>query len=258
MDHQWLDTSQWFHSAQNEMQLFERISHFVKKLGFEYCSYVIRAPLPVSKPTVVVFDTYPKGWMQHYQNNDFLAIDSTVRDGANTTELIIWPELPQNDSARLWADAYEFGLVVGVAQSSWVAHGVYGLLSISRPAERLSTAEIQQLTLQMPWLANLSHMLMSRFLVPQLTPESGAVLTAREREVLCWTGEGKTSFEIGHILSISERTVNFHINNVLLKLGATNKVQAVVKSMAAGLINPITQSALNSMTPILVCHSTAL
>jgi LuxR family quorum-sensing system transcriptional regulator SolR len=54
--------------------------------------------------------------------------------------------------------------------------------------------------------------------------------------VLRWTGEGKTSYEIGKILSISERTVNFHVNNVLSKLAATNKVQAVVKAIATGLI----------------------
>ncbi len=77
---------------------------------------------------------------------------------------------------------------------------------------------------------------MSPFLVPQLVPESNAVLTTREREVLCWTGEGKTAYEIGQILRISERTVNFHVNNVLLKLAATNKVQAVVKAIATGLI----------------------
>ena len=91
------------------------------------------------------------------------------------------------------------------------------------------------LTLQTNWLANLSHSLMSRFMVPKLG--GGAVtLTAREREVLCWTAEGKTACEIGQILSISERTVSFHVNNILEKLGATNKVQAVVKAISAGLI----------------------
>ncbi|MGN6666559.1 MAG: transcriptional activator protein SolR, partial [Trinickia sp.] len=64
-------------------------------------------------------------------------------------------------------------------------------------------------------------------------------LTPRECEVLCWTGEGKTACEIGQILNISERTVNFHVNNVLLKLNATNKVQAVVKAIAMGLIGSV-------------------
>jgi LuxR family quorum-sensing system transcriptional regulator SolR len=91
----------------------------------------------------------------------------------------------------------------------------------------------------MSWLANLSHALMSELLVPKLTPEANIVLTPREVEVLRWTGEGKTAGEIGRILNISERTVNFHVNNVLLKLNATNKVQAVVKAIALGLITSL-------------------
>ncbi|WP_287758698.1 LuxR C-terminal-related transcriptional regulator, partial [Burkholderia sp.] len=136
----------------------------------------------------------------------------------------------------LWQDARDFGLSVGVAQSSWAARGAFGLLSIARHADRLTPAEINMLTLQTNWLANLSHSLMSRFMVPKLSPAAGVTLTAREREVLCWTAEGKTACEIGQILSISERTVNFHVNNILEKLGATNKVQAVVKAISAGLI----------------------
>jgi LuxR family quorum-sensing system transcriptional regulator SolR len=89
----------------------------------------------------------------------------------------------------------------------------------------------------MSWLSNMTHAMMSAFLVPKLAPETGVMLTPRESEVLCWTGEGKTACEIGQILNISERTVNFHVNNVLLKLNATNKVQAVVKAIALGLIH---------------------
>jgi LuxR family quorum-sensing system transcriptional regulator SolR len=60
---------------------------------------------------------------------------------------------------------------------------------------------------------------------------------AREREVLRWAAEGKTAAEIGGILGIAERTVNFHIRNIFEKLGAANKVQAVVKAISGGLID---------------------
>ena len=42
-------------------------------------------PLPVSKPAVAIFDTYPDGWMAHYQAQNYIEIDSTVRDGALST-----------------------------------------------------------------------------------------------------------------------------------------------------------------------------
>lgn len=231
----WHDSYQQLRDAKDERQLFEKIAGVARQLGFEYCCYGIRVPLPVSNPAVAIFDTYPAGWMKHYQQNNYIEIDPTVREGMSSTGLIVWPEAGAS-VPRLWADAHDFGMRVGVAHSSWAAHGVYGLLTMARPSDCLSSTEVDLLTLHTSWLANLSHALMSDFLVPKLAPEASIELTPRECEVLCWTGEGKTAHEIGQILNISERTVNFHVNNVLLKLNATNKVQAVVKAIAMGLI----------------------
>lgn len=52
-------------------------------------------------------------------------------------------------------------------------------------------------------------------------------LSTREREVLMWLRCGKTSWAISVILKISERTVNFHVNNIMRKLGVINRMQAV-------------------------------
>jgi LuxR family transcriptional regulator/LuxR family quorum-sensing system transcriptional regulator SolR len=72
--------------------------------------------------------------------------------------------------------------------------------------------------------------------VPTMNCVSEVNLTAREREILHWASEGKTSEIIGAILNISTRTVNFHISNVLTKLVAVNKVQAVAKARTFGLL----------------------
>lgn len=53
-------------------------------------------------------------------------------------------------------------------------------------------------------------------------------LTNRERDVLCWAAEGKTAWEIGTILSISERTVKFHLSNIYRKMGVSTRAQALV------------------------------
>ena len=55
-------------------------------------------------------------------------------------------------------------------------------------------------------------------------------------EVLRWTADGKTAGEIGQIMDISERTVNFHINNSLEKLGSNNKTAAVIKAAIMRLL----------------------
>lgn len=62
------------------------------------------------------------------------------------------------------------------------------------------------------------------------------VLTAREFEVLKWVAAGKTNWEIGRILSVSERTVKFHLANLLVKLDATTRTQAVAQALRQGLL----------------------
>ncbi len=61
-------------------------------------------------------------------------------------------------------------------------------------------------------------------------------LTARETECLRWTAEGKTAWEVGRILQISERTANWHLQAASHKLGCANKIQAVVKAIRIGLL----------------------
>jgi DNA-binding CsgD family transcriptional regulator len=71
----------------------------------------------------------------------------------------------------------------------------------------------------------------------EMSDQTAAVaLTTRQREVMLWTAEGKTAFEISVIVGLTERTVNFHISRVLAKLGANNKTQAAVRATLMGLL----------------------
>jgi DNA-binding CsgD family transcriptional regulator len=76
-----------------------------------------------------------------------------------------------------------------------------------------------------------------RLLVPEpMQPEKPA-LTPRELEALHWTMEGKTAWEVGAILGISERTAVLHVNNAMHKLGCVSKHAAVLKALRLGLIH---------------------
>ncbi|WP_395826215.1 response regulator transcription factor [Elstera sp.] len=63
-------------------------------------------------------------------------------------------------------------------------------------------------------------------------------LTDREIETLTWVARGKSSSEIAEMLGISERTVNFHVENVMRKLDVVSRVQAAVVAVQSGWIRP--------------------
>ncbi len=62
-------------------------------------------------------------------------------------------------------------------------------------------------------------------------------LTPREELCLNWVAQGKTSWEIGVILGITERTVNFHIQNASSKLGVSNRQAAIARALIDGRIS---------------------
>jgi two-component system, NarL family, response regulator LiaR len=62
------------------------------------------------------------------------------------------------------------------------------------------------------------------------------VLTSREREVLTLVARGLPNKLIARELSISEKTVKAHVSSILAKLGLTDRTQAALYAVRAGLV----------------------
>src|SRR5690606_31672222 len=67
------------------------------------------------------------------------------------------------------------------------------------------------------------------------------LLTERELSCLQWAAVGKTSWEMGIILGLAERTVNFHIHNACRKLGVHGRQAAITAALQAGLLPVLTE-----------------
>jgi DNA-binding CsgD family transcriptional regulator len=61
-------------------------------------------------------------------------------------------------------------------------------------------------------------------------------LSEREAACLQWAAAGQTSRETAMILGVSERTVNFHLQNACRKLCARNRRAAVATALTCGLL----------------------
>lgn len=72
--------------------------------------------------------------------------------------------------------------------------------------------------------------------IPQ--PRPPAPLSVREAECLLWASRGKSSSDIGEILSLSPRTVDSYLEKVCAKLGVRSRIEAVVAAVRMGVIDP--------------------
>lgn len=73
---------------------------------------------------------------------------------------------------------------------------------------------------------------------PQMYPKRrGQKLTRREIDCLSWCARGKTSWETGEILGVSEHTVTTHLRSAGIKLNATTRTHAVAEAIRRGMIS---------------------
>ena len=61
-------------------------------------------------------------------------------------------------------------------------------------------------------------------------------LTERERQILALLAEGLSNRAAAERLGITERTVKFHVAEILARLGASNRAQAVAIAKARGIV----------------------
>jgi LuxR family quorum-sensing system transcriptional regulator CciR len=208
--------------------------------GFEhYACTVLRPTDPlidaVSTATAV---KYPADWIARYVEADYASIDPIMTKSLSTAEPFFWADLVGLSSRqkRLFGDAADAGLRTGIGVP---IHSPFGEVFIMSVASPLRDIDARRARLQM-YLLTAQFRLVHLELVPG-SPDRNrptAALTDRERECLLWSARGKSSWDIGMIIGISEFTANFHIRNACAKLQATNRILGITKAIRLGLINP--------------------
>lgn len=222
-------------AAATPQACFAQIATQAAALGFEFCTHGMRLPLPVTKPRTTMQSNYPAEWLQRYNDRGYMEIDPTVAHGMRSSAPVVWSDALFKNVPDLWREAQGYGLRHGWAQSRRDPEGTYSMLVLVRSEGELTAAELERLSPYMQWLTHASHDAMKASGNEALR-EPGIDLSEREIDVLRWTAEGKTAADVADILKISERTVNFHINTAVEKLGACNKTSAAVRAAMLGLL----------------------
>ena len=223
-------------NAQTEAELLDRIVSTARHLGFDYCAYGIRIPIPVTRPAVVMSNNFQPSWRQRYAQCEYIAVDPTVQHCTKSTIPIVWYEQITQQTPQMWEEARAAGLVHGWAQSCLDGRGSGGMLTLARPSDAITAQELASNQKYMRFLVNVAHQGFLRVLTPQWQLPQEKSLSRRECEVLKWAADGKTAYEIGLILSLSRETIKFHLRNAGSKLGVHNCTATVVRATTLGLL----------------------
>jgi LuxR family transcriptional regulator, quorum-sensing system regulator SolR len=220
-------------------ELRVQMDKFAKQMGFEHFVYALTINAPSLKTQHYLLNGFPQGWYERYIARGYFNVDPIIQHAKSSTLPAIWTEDRFHDSksAQFWEEAHSFGLSCGLSFAVHEQPGVTGVFSLARDRQLdLQALDMAALIGRAQMFASMLHHAVTRIDLPRLIPAQAVVLTPRERECLRWSADGKTAWEIGQILNIAERTVVFHVNNVVQKLSATNKTQAIVRAVALNLL----------------------
>lgn len=179
--------------------------------------------------------TYPQRWMAQYQSENYFAIDPVLKPENFIQGHLPWTDELFADAEALWNGARDHGLRKGITQCLMLPNHALGFLSVSCTSVQAGAVSSEELELRLQMLLQMALTSLLRFEDEMVMPPE-MKFSKREREILKWTAEGKTSAEIAIILSISENTVNFHQKNMQKKFNAPNKTQIACYAAATGLI----------------------
>ncbi len=222
--------------ATDPNELFAGVTAAARAMGFTHCSYGLGEFSPASAPRVTILRQYPQGWVDAYERQGYFAIDPSVRHGIRTRRPAVWTRDLAHQAPELWEHARSFGVTHGWAQSSLTPGGHIGMLTLAREAEAIGASELESRETSMMWLTSVAHSALSEAIVQRQGAQPPPELSAREKSILGWTVDGKTSADIALLLGLSVHTVNFHFKHALVKLGVPNKAAAVAKAIRLGLL----------------------
>jgi len=224
----------------NRDDLLREVVRFSQNLGFTTVSAMAVADLGGGRSEFVSIDNAPVGFGAVADDPTSIRRDPVMQHCRRHTVPIIWNQdtYTRQGLGEIWEAQAHFGYHTGIAMALHLPEGRHFAFGVERDQPLPSDgAELSRLVADLQLFAVHAQDAAMRLLSPVAPPVDRPVLTPRELEALRWTMEGKTAWELGVILGISERTAVLHVNNAMHKLGCTSKHQAVLRALRLGLIS---------------------
>ena len=199
---------------------------------------------PSGLPEFVTVDNTPPAFREKFDSSERNRRDPVMQHCKTSSRPIVWNQSTyvKVNLGEQWEEQAAFGYQSGIAMALHLPKGRHFFLGVDLDGQltgkpdqlRRLVADLQLFTLYAQEVA-------SQVLLPTSyqSAEVAARLTPREQEALQWTREGKTAWEIGEILNISEAWAVSELSSAMHKLHCVTKLQVALKAQRLGLLRSI-------------------
>lgn len=218
----------------------KQVVRFTCSLGFDTVSAMAVVDHSLTNSAFFTVDNTPAAYLESYNDPAAYSRCPVMQHCKNSSIPIIWNQhtYVSQGQGPLWEEQARFGYKTGITLALHFPgdrHFCIGIdrdQALSESPRRLSrvVADLQL------YAVHAQESAFQIFCPPAAEDGRSLGLTPRELEALRWTMTGKTAWEVGEALNISERTAVFHLQNAVRKLGCSGKYQAVLKAIRLGLM----------------------
>jgi DNA-binding CsgD family transcriptional regulator len=213
---------------------------FARRLGFlTVDAFAAFDGAPGGEPEFVGVHNAPERFDLMRDTKTYARFDPVMQHCKHSCLPLVWDRNTYVAVGKLgaWEMQASFGYRTGIAYALHLPRGRHFFVGVDRDqALPACKKEVTRMTAELQLFAVHALEVAMQVLLPGTSPSSESNLTPRELESLRWTMEGKTAWEIGMILGISEQTAARHLSNATRKLDCVSKHQAVVRALRLELI----------------------
>lgn len=227
------------YAAEDDAALFQALSDGIRLLGFDSFLFSLHKASKHDIMLDATFSTFPSDFIDHYARLHWIDVDPIIQQAMSMDQPFVWNSAEsryEEIRKQRFIDHIRSlhmcsGLVVLIAHKDGTRSGISAVSLICRTVARNIGLAVELMT-----RAAVAKSEMLGLCPSSVTDETANIclLSEAQREILKWMAEGKSNPDIATITGITERTIRYHVSEILRKLGVATRMQAVAIFQASG------------------------
>ncbi len=223
-------------------RLFETFVDAMAANGFDRVNFSIGRDedVPDEELGFGLISNYDESWQKFYVEKNFVEIDPVFKCAISTYHAFRWGDLEKElDLSKRQVNFLRQGEEAGLHNGIGVPFSGprSQIAGVALATKERTTEHMRNMDVLSAYCNQFYHSYKRLIRAKRSTLPKVVNLSAREKEIVQWLAAGKSDDQIASILTISAHTVDYHLRNIFIKLGANNRVSAVVIAITYGLVN---------------------